>query len=842
MFDCHFNLDIFFTVEKYVNQSRCRIPFGVPVTLCLSSVSANKIADVIRLRTGYLRPYYVHQLSPCDSGESLKNELGGGPDGEDIDGECAFVKALVAYCAAFQVDTSNIRYSVYHTNNECDYSPVFQLRPPSKSDTYHVFELLAVMRSLRYNTAFGTISFNGVDLNTLSTAYDQYGVDSGDSTTTRIGTAVRIPGEENMSLLAHEVRALALKSGRLRKLDFTKTINQIDESGSELGYGCKPACGIAEALFPLIRRQLTSVDWVAINGIKLGEPDMDYLVDAISKKESRLVGLEMGDCGISKYDFDLLMSTIKAQNSTLQVLDLSCAQGSTLISPEFTRNIDLFPHLRKLNLSKLIVPSGGWDSECLITHQAILSWRLEELNLSHTPLNPETVKLITQYLQFPASAGLRRLSLRGCDLTGTEVASIMSEMIDADTGKPRNLHLDISENRLSTGIQEFAQTLCDNSNPAYLTMSNIAFHDETNYGSILEAIGINGSLKYLDMSFPSMGNQAAGLETALSLSYLFHENNTLEELDLSFASAPNDIGLPWTTDPLPGLQLNRTLRVLRLDNHPLGTYGLTGLASVLRENATLKEIYCRNNNLELGLLRNIVSALRQNYSVLLLALSGEEPKRLDDDDPRLDLNADSPSSLFSPDSSTYPTREEDQKKSYANAKRHSLLNALHFALASKPARPSVTSGSESPPFVDSPEKTSSDTGDPGLALASSSKSRASTDTSRQSQPEPDFAITDWDTEVKRLHQYLRRNQMIACGVPLEDAEKEASEEEEEPGITPFYPSDNNGDIVNNIQAPATPTSMIAADKAAKKKGGKKHSITSFSALKRNFKKKHSFKV
>lgn len=699
------------------------------------------------------------------------------------------------------------------------------------------------MRSLRYNTAFGTISFNGVNLGPLATAHDQFGIDCDDSTTTRTGVPVMIPGEENLSLLAHEVRALALKSPRLRKLDFTNTINQFDESGSEVGYGCKPTCGIAEALFPLIRRQLTSVDWVAINGIKLGEPDMDYLVDAVSKGESRLTGLEMGDCGISKYDFDLLMSTIKAQNSTLQVLDVSCAQGSTLTSPEFTRNLDLFPNLRKLNLSKLIVPSGGWGSESLITYEAIASWRLEELDLSHTPINHETAELLARYLQLPASAGLRSLSLRGCDLTGTEIAAIMSGMIDADTGKPRNLHLDISENRLATGIQEILQTLRSNLTPTYLTMSSTAFLNETNYGSVLEAIGMNSSLRYLDMSFPTMGNQTAGLETALSLSYMFHENNTLEELDLSFASAPNEIGLPWTTDPLPGLKLNTALRVLRLDSHPLGTYGLTGLASMLRENTTLKEIYCRNSHLDLGLLRNIVNSLRQNHSLVLLALSGEERKRVEDDDPRLDLATDSSSLLFASDSSISRSKEEDQRRFQAHAKRHSLLNALHFALASKPARPSLASATESPPDVASPTKSSSGSTENECPL-DSSKSRVSTETSRHSQHEPEYPTTSWDTEVKRMHQYLRRNQRIACGISLDDAEKEASEEEEEPGPPPLYHSNTGGDITSSFpQASRTPSiPSIATDKATKKKGGKIPAIASFSALKRNFKKKHSFKI
>lgn len=46
-------------------------------------------------------------------------------------------------------------------------APEFRLLPPKTGGSYTNLQLLAVMRSLRYNAYFNSISFNGVDLSGL---------------------------------------------------------------------------------------------------------------------------------------------------------------------------------------------------------------------------------------------------------------------------------------------------------------------------------------------------------------------------------------------------------------------------------------------------------------------------------------------------------------------------------------------------------------------------------------------------------------------------------------------------------------------------------------------------
>lgn len=46
-------------------------------------------------------------------------------------------------------------------------APEFRLLPPKAGNTYTILQLLAVMRSLRYNGYFNSISLNGVDLTGL---------------------------------------------------------------------------------------------------------------------------------------------------------------------------------------------------------------------------------------------------------------------------------------------------------------------------------------------------------------------------------------------------------------------------------------------------------------------------------------------------------------------------------------------------------------------------------------------------------------------------------------------------------------------------------------------------
>ena len=230
--------------------------------------------------------------------------------------------ALVAHCASYGIDTSNIRYTI---DNQCEDAPCFKLlRPASpRRNKYTALELIALLRTLRYNESFRSISFSGVSLDALQSLRDPNGNDK-DAHLTRADAQIHVPGQENLSVLSQEIRALSLKSKWLRRMDFSYTLSRTPKSDSE---SHDPGCGIPEAIFPICRRELTNVDWVVLNGIKLGDSDLDYLVDAASQRGSHFRALEVGNCGLSLHDIDLLLSTTVAQDSTLEALNISGVQG-----------------------------------------------------------------------------------------------------------------------------------------------------------------------------------------------------------------------------------------------------------------------------------------------------------------------------------------------------------------------------------------------------------------------------------------------------------------------------------------------------------------------------------
>jgi hypothetical protein len=55
---------------------------------------------------------------------------------------------------------------------ECEDAPQFRLYPPASTATYTCLELLAIMRALRYNEEFRSISFKDVNLHNLHGVHD----------------------------------------------------------------------------------------------------------------------------------------------------------------------------------------------------------------------------------------------------------------------------------------------------------------------------------------------------------------------------------------------------------------------------------------------------------------------------------------------------------------------------------------------------------------------------------------------------------------------------------------------------------------------------------------------
>lgn len=723
-----------------------RIPFRPSFSVHLSSSFSTEIAVQIQQRAEFLRPLWKEQPFTFNVPERVEDEIASSMYADFEDYGC-FDRTLIAYCASYNIDTSNIRYTIDYA---CDDAPCFRLLHPAsgRNRKYSALELLAVMRALRYNESFVTISFYDINLDVLQDSRDLHGVDF-DSSKTRSNSPVNIPGQEHLSVLSQEIRALALKSKRLRRLDFTLCLSRTPMAMHD------PGCGIPEALFPLCRRQLTNVDWIVLNGIKLGDADMDYMVDAASQKASHFRALEVAYCGISIHDLDILLSTLTAQENTLEVINISGVQGR--LSPElFQQQIGYFAHIRKICLSHISRTSG---LEPLIAPETLLNWRLEELSLSHTAVNEQTVDAIAGYLSSPKSRTLRNLRLDQCGLTGKDVAVFLHSMAENDRS-PRPIHLHVSENRLYQDYSMLFGAIAKNKTPTHLTMRMMDFQKEDHFRQLVDALKHNTTLKYVDISKASLPYDA-GPETCKALQLMFEENSTIEELDISGECAHLDvarfgIGLNLA---LTGLKKNTSLKVLKIEHQKLGLQGANTLASVLEENQSLLEVYCDHNDINLQSFTVLVNGLQRNKSVLFLPLMNRD-RELSLERVRREIETANQDNNHSGTSAASSLRKSVHAAVSGSSRGHRLSKQTRASSLGNSAATATTSTTTSPAFnssMTSPQIQTNSTTPPhfmrqDVQLLISSLS------------------AKWDAEVSRLQRYLVRNYNLAHGIGVEEVD------------------------------------------------------------------------
>ena len=583
-----------------------RVPLQRSSFLCLASVSVTEIVLHIRQAADYLRPEWLEQPFAWNVPQSLDEKLlpASASDGD----HASLDRTLTAYCAGYGLDTSNIKYSVEYVGED---APIFQLLAPGDEfrPTYSLLEILAIMRALRYNESFKTISFAYISLDILSGVRDQHGWEHV-PWTTKSGEPLLIADQEKSRLLVQEVQALALKSSRLRRLDFSFCLSRkaSDESSADEG------SGICEALFPLCAKQLTNVDWVILNGIYLADADIDFLYAAGIKASSHFRAIELRGCGLMDRSMDTVLRAISHQGSTLESLNLS-ANSSRIMPQSLEEHLHKLNFIRKIDLSNMPRSSGP---EPLIPASVLLRWKLEVLNLSGIALNEGSRDALSTYLKSPQSDTLRELQLNQCQLTGSAVASLFRAMYRGPANI-RRLHFFASENRIEQHHEKFVHAVSRSVTPTHVTMRMLEYSHEHYFGELMEGMVKNRSLQYLDISKASLPVDASD-GTSEALRRMFAKNRTLELLDISGEEAHLEvvnfgIGL---NHALTGLKKNRTLRVLFIEHQKLGLQGVSTLASVLEENRGLREIYCENNDINLQGFTVLVNSLERNTTLLYL--------------------------------------------------------------------------------------------------------------------------------------------------------------------------------------------------------------------------------
>ncbi len=727
-------------------QLSFRVPFRQSTILYLASSCVNDLALWIRQAADWLRPEWLEQPFTWNVPQSLDDELLPVPaDEEDYH---AFDRTLTAYCSAYELDTSRIRYTV---NHQCEDAPMFVLLPPSdaRRPKYTLLELLAITRALRYNESFVTISFRNVKLDILHGQRDPLGHDHV-PWTTRSGEPLNIPMQEHSWLLVQEVQALALKSKRLRRLDFAYTLTRKPrdhDSGRDEG------CGICEALFPLCAKQLTNVDWVTLNGIMLADVDIDFLYAAAIEKSCHFRAIELGSCGLVDQPMNTVLQALMHQEATMEAIDLS--GNMARLNPATLRvQLGNFGYIRKLNLSNMYRTSGP---EPLVAADTLLAWKLEELELSRTTLNNESVEAIATYLRSSQSDTLRELRLNQTMLTGGGLALLICAM-NRGPGRPRNLHLYANENKLQQDHEKLAENIGKSLTPTHITMQMIEYHKEKYFQRLVEGVTKNTVLKYLDVSKTNLPYNACD-DTCEALRVMFAENRTLEEINLSGEQAHLEvanfgIGL---NHALTGLKENKSLLVLRIEHQQLSLPGANTLASLLEANTSIREVHCENNDINLQAFTVLVNSLEHNTNLLYLP----------------DMDNDRAWSMKKM-IQEFDSLHEPTSSSPSTSTKSTMRKTLGAAMTGQRSFSSRSTERQTPM--------------PGYATEKETKAAIASLTQK------------WDREVARLHVYLERNHNIAQGLPISGLDLDILADKDRPAS-----AESLATAIRNISMNTTPT-------------------------------------
>ncbi|KAH6866324.1 hypothetical protein BKA58DRAFT_470656 [Alternaria rosae] len=596
-------------------QLTFRKPLERPKVLHLASLASRDIAVRLRSIEASLRPEWETRpfdfLVPDDVYHDVARQESPHPMDQD-----SLDRTLIGYCVAYDVQPENISYQITYPAED---APRFELLPPVglRRNQYNTLELLAVMRALRYNETFGGISFKDVKLDVLNGLKDPNGAEHLCLKTKR-GTYARLDIEEleRSCLLVQEIRALALTNRKLRRMDFTSCISRKPrDHGESRGSARDQGCGIVEALFPLCKYQTTNVDWIALNKIQLGDTDLDYLVAAGVERACHFRGLELSGCGLTDRSLSLVLDAIRAQETTLEALDLS--SNPFRLSPSmFDSQIGVFGYLTRLNLSHVARSSG---LESLISVETFAGWRLQELILSGTSLNSAMVDAIAGYLvNYKQSSALRELRLDHCFLTGSDIAYLLHSMTE-HPGKARELHLDVSENNIEEDLDKLTRAISKGLAPSNFTLRLLEFEEDADFRKMILALAANNTIRQLDISRASLPCDASE-ETCQAMEKMFADNTSLEWLDISgedsrLETTKLGVGI---NRALRGLQRNRTLRALYIRYQKLGVQGASTLADVLKVNTTLQYLYCEDNGIALTGFTDLVNALHRNTTLLFL--------------------------------------------------------------------------------------------------------------------------------------------------------------------------------------------------------------------------------
>ncbi|KAK9466599.1 hypothetical protein V1512DRAFT_238852 [Lipomyces arxii] len=595
-------------------------------SLYLASCAAKDIIQHIRSCLEYLRPCWTEYPLAMDVPEYVQDEplvpiVNNKSDAED-NGMNGFNTTLAAYCLAFGISTS-----IYNIAHDCiwdeDSGLIFRLLPPRKtslslaSQSYTVLELLCVMRALRWNEAFGGISFAGISLISMVDLVDPYAAIELDHTRTannrRISKFLK-----SLPVLKLEMQLMMLCSTALRMLDLNGCLPrqlQDTERGS----------GIVDALMQVAKRATSNVDSFVFSNIPIDLYDFDYLVDVASTRAAHLRNLEIAHCGLYERELTLLLQALEVHENTLEGLDISNNPGRVSVY-SLNESLYRFQYLRTLYMRKLLITSEDLP---LLSAETLGNMHLKRLVLDSTRLTSQSVSHLCRYLKTERATSLVQLSVQSCGLKGTDVGNLLSSMGTSKHKLHVDLIVEVGDNPIChEGFDTFVDSILElGTNVRRIAMPRIEFEKEQFLCRFLRALADPAcEVTHLDLSFLLIPDADASAFACDILGEVVASNKTLVSLNLTGETSKLQVarighGI-WRA--LARLSENSSLQELYIDGNELSVDGAMVLAKALTANRGLRKISIDDNGINLQGFTAIVTSIVDSENRVIKEVSRPE--------------------------------------------------------------------------------------------------------------------------------------------------------------------------------------------------------------------------
>ncbi|KAH6664331.1 hypothetical protein F5X68DRAFT_161001 [Plectosphaerella plurivora] len=531
------------------------------------------------------------------------------PEGQDFGG---LKRTLEAYCASYNCQPP--KWTVSWKCERRDHNPEFRLLPSSSTAGYGKYQLLAVLKALRYNDYFRSLSFKDVDFSPLSGWYDLSQYSDSVADVSRNGLVLDTVHSDivrTSPILFQELHALAFTSGSIRRIDLTNVLSSQRSRSAPTRFQQPstatppPQMEVARAILLLLRTQNIPLDSLTLSGNPLTSAEVDELASALCIP-GILKELDISHCNLDERSLGEIWDALPQQGSTMEVLNTSRNMGN-LDLVVIRNGLAHFTRLRKLNIAGNCLSQF---TDFVFWDETIMSWQLEELDLSDIKLSEETVNVLATYLAMPESDYMRRVDLNNCGLTGSMAAVLFRSM-----GQGREIVCSISGNYLEVEGDDLTSAIACNYGPKALFADMVEYREEENYIKLIQALAVNNTIDLLSLVGTATPGQVSE-DACAAVSEFFATNRSVQYLDYSGFSAKLDegqLGLGFSQS-LAGLSQNTTLRHLRIRNQKLNI-NIGDLASAIAANRTLQTLDVQENGFNLSNLTHMVRSLEKNVSI-----------------------------------------------------------------------------------------------------------------------------------------------------------------------------------------------------------------------------------